>query len=395
MTTNFKLPVPKGMTINISKIYNPVDPKNLVNRKPKTIEETVDLLEQNPKIMAILHQKKAQGIKYSASKFGYSSSTPIRDIVFDSIAQREINQGHIASTLENYDECLTSPVYLADVGGVLYDYDTMHGVNEFALLCKHGFIIGVDPDKWLDATYASYIVPNASAGLPAYAAMTRNGLGQKKWTSFDHHKTKVGLARQYPSQYGKMFAKEVKLQDLCEKYEVIPVSKDSPYSKKAGTISRVDALTKYEFNALEFTFSRHKAHLHGTKLDEAAYGYYSNMYTYGKSVGWTKKKIEGLAEHLDAVVYDFFTDLAGARIVVENTHAKWFKSCNPLSKKIPNPSDDCFLSIIEKIYDKLNGTREMTSHVHDYVHKGVDIYDFLPDEILQKVDNYVQNNLVW
>jgi hypothetical protein len=390
-----KLKTPKGQKIDVSKIYNPVEAKNLVQRKPKKITDLIELAEQNPKIMTELNQHKAQGKQFSIKDFGVSGYTKLGDYLFDEIAQRDLVLSHISNTLPVFNPALTSPAFVADVGGDLYNYDTQHGLTMFALLCKYGLIKEVDPKDYLDAKYASYTIPNASAGLPAYSAMTRNGLGQKKWTSYDHHKTKVGLARQYPAHYGKMFEQESNLQDLCEMYEAIPVSPQSLFNSKAGTISRVDALYKYDFYQVEFVLERHKAHWHGTHFDDAAYGFYGNMIAYSKSVGWFKKELVKLSDHLNAIVFDFFTDLAGARTEVVNAHDRWFRSCNPLAKKVPSPTDDCFLAIIQKMYLKLNGTCQPTSHAYNFVHNGKDIYDYLPEEIKNKVDDYAQNNIVW
>jgi hypothetical protein len=281
----------------------------------------------------------------------------------------------------------------------------MHGITEYALLAKHGLISGITPNDYLNATYASYTISNATPGLPAFSAMTRNGLGQKKWTSFDHHKTKVGLARQYPTKYGILFAKELRLQEICEKSEAIPVSPQSAYAGKAGTISRVDSLYKYDEYQVEFALERHKAHWHGTHLDEAAYGYYGNMIAYAKSVGWAKKETNKLSDHLDSIVFDFFTDLANCRTEVVNTYVRWFKACNPLTKKVPTVGDDCFLAIVQKIYLKLSPVCpvkstpipacQVTSHAYNYVHTGNDIYEYLSDEVKNKVDIYVQNNITW
>ena len=390
-----KLKIPKGQAVNISKIYNAVDNKNLKQRKPKKITSLIDLAEQNKQIMDAINNLKAQNVQFSINDFGKSGYVTIGDVLFDEIAQRDLLLDHIAKIITVFNPSLTSPVFLADVKGDLFNFDTMHGICNFALFCKHGLIKEVDPKNWLKAKYASYTIPNASAGLPAYSALSRNGLGQKKWTSFDQHKTKVGLARQYPTHYGKMFEENVVLQDLCEKYEAIPVSPQSVYKGKAGTISSVQALYKYDYYQVEFALERHKAHWHGTHLDDAAYGFYGNMISYGKSIGWTKKQLNKLSDHLNAIVFDFFTDLAGVRIVVVNTHEKWFRACNPLAKKIPNPTDDCFLAIMQKIYLKLNGNCQVTSHAYNYVHNNKDIYDYLPDEIKNKVDEYVQNNITW
>jgi len=391
----FTLVIPKGVPVNVSKIHNPVDPKNLVNRKPKKITDLVQLAEQNPSVMASINQLIAQKKQFSLKDFGVSGYTVLRDVVFDEIVQRDLLLSHVANTLKVFDPSLTSPVFLADVKGDKYCYDTMHGITEFALLAKHGLIPEIDPKNYLDATYASYTIPDATPGLPAFSAMTRNGLGQKKWSSFDHHKTKVGLARQYPTQYGNLFAKEVRLQNMCEKYEAIPVSPQSPYSGKAGTISRVDALYKYEEFQIEFALERHKAHWHGTKLDDSTYGYYGNLIAYAKSVGWTKKETNRLTDHLDSIVFDFFADLANCRAEVVNTHERWFRACNPLAKKVPSPGDDCFLAIVQKIYMRLNGTNQLTSHAYNYIHANKDIYDFLDDQVKIKVDQYVSNNITW
>ena len=390
-----KLTVPKGKHVDVSKIYNPVDPKNFSRRKPKKLPDLIDLAEQNPKIMEAINQLKAQQIKFSTHDFGVSGYTKLKDILFDEIAQRDLVLTHIANTLPVFNPSLTSPAFIANVNGDKYNFDTMHGISMFGLLCKHGLIKEVDPANYLETEYASYTIPNASAGLPAYSAMTRNGLGQKRWASFDHHKIKSGLGRQYPADYGVMFAKEVKLQDLCELYEAIPVSPQSAYNGKAGTISRVDALYKYDFYQVEFALERHKEYWHGTHLDDAAYGFYGNMIAYSKSVGWNKKDLLKLSDHLNAIVFDFFTDLAGARTEVVNTYVRWFKACNPLSKKVPGATDDCFLAVMQKIYLHLNGSAEVTSHAYNFVHNNKDIYDYLPEEIKNKVDTYVQNNITW
>jgi len=392
---SFKLPVPKGIAVNISKIYNPLDPKNLGKRKPKKIDELIAEAEKDPKVMAAINQMKAQNIQFSINDFGKSGYTEIGDILFDEIAQRDLVLSHCGNILSQFKPSLSSPAFIADVNGDQYNYDTMHGLVTFGILCKHGRIIEVLKEEYLKAKYASYTIPKASAGLPAYSAMTRNGLGQKKWSSFDHHKTKAGLARQYPQDYGMIFANELRLQALCELYEAIPVSPQSAYAGKAGTISRVDALYKYENKQIEFALERHKAHWHGTHLDDAAYGYYGNILTYGKSVGWSKKDMNKLTDHLDAIVFDFFTDLAGARIEVVNAHERWFRACNPLAKKVPSPTDDCFLAIMQKIYLKLSGTCQVTSHAYNFVHVGKDIYDYLPNDVHNKVDDYVQDNIAW
>jgi hypothetical protein len=390
-----KLSIPKGIAINISKIYNPVDAKNMKQRKPKKITDLVALAEQNSKIMNAINDLIAKGVTFSLSDFGISGYTKLKDFLFDEIAQRDLILKHIGDTLPVYTPTLTSPAFVAEVNGDKYNYDTQHGLTMFALLCKYGLIREVQSEDYLDAPYASYTIPNASAGLPAYSAMTRNGLGQKKWSSFDHHKTKAGLARQYPQDYGMMFAKELRMQEMCELYEAIPVSPQSVFNGKAGTISRVDSLYKYEEYQVEFTLERHKTYWHGTHLDDAAYGFYGNLVTYSKSVGWPKKNLIKLTDHLSAIVYDFFTDLAGARTEVVNAHERWFRACNPLAKKVPSPGDDCFLSIMEKIYLKLNGTCQVTSQAYSYVHNNKDIYDYLPDEIKNKVDTYVNDNIAW
>ena len=99
---------------------------------------------------------------------------------------------------------------------------------------------------------------------------------------------------------------------------------------------------------------------------------------------------------MNAIVFDFFTDLAGARTEVVNAQDRWFRACNPLARKVPSPTDDCFLAIMQKIYLKLNGTSQITSHAYNFIHNGKDIYDYLSDSITNKVDGYVQsNNIDW
>jgi hypothetical protein len=86
-----KLKTPKGLPVNVSKIYNPVDPKNMTKRKPKKITDLIQLAEQNPKVMSAINQLIAQNKKFSLKDFGVSGQTKLSEFLFDEIAQRDLS----------------------------------------------------------------------------------------------------------------------------------------------------------------------------------------------------------------------------------------------------------------------------------------------------------------
>ncbi len=383
--------VPKGQVIDITKIKNPLDSKRLKNAKPKTLAQQVSELEKNPVIANMLADLKKKKKKFDPNKIGIAKKQKIGRVTFLEETQRLVIPKHIADIGENCQEELLSPVFatISPDGKSNPAFDSQHGVSLVGLFAKHGLWKDVDPAKWEDFEYPFFVVNNSDVAFANEAAYHRNGKGQKKWTAFDFHRIKVAGVRQHGST-DKEYVDSEKRQKICEKHEAIPVSASHPQKGQAGTLDRIDAVYKWSHKTLDFILATHKKYWHGTKLDSAAFGLYGHLYDSMKSrhLPVTGPEWDEFLDNFHAIIKKCFTDLATLRTATENAHVAWHEAAYPNLKDHKLKATNCALSIVMKIYDKLNGTHPLTNDVNDYNYSGVDLYDFLdPVDVHEAVKN--------
>ena len=386
-TTNVAFPwtdVPKGQKVDISKIKNPLDSKRLKNAKPKTLKQSVEELEKNPLVAAVIADMKKSGKVLDPKKIGFFKKQKIGRATFLEETQRLVIAKHVADIMANCQEELLSPVFatVSPDGKTNPSFDTQHGINVVGLLAKHGLWEGVDPTKWEDFEFPFFIIDNADTAFANEAAYHRNGKGQKKWTGFDFHRIKVAGVRQYKST-DPTYVDAEKRQKICEKHECIPLSANDSQRGKAGTLDRVDAIYLWKLKTLDFIMATHKTYWHGTKFDSAAFGLYGHLHDNMKSkhIPMTGPDWDEFLDNFHAIIKMCFTDLATLRKETEAAHVAWHTLAYPNIKNHKLGSTNCALSIVLKIYEKLHGTHPLTNDENDFVYNGHDIYDSL-DPIL-------------
>ena len=383
--------VPKGQVIDITKIKNPLDSKRLKNAKPKTLAQQVAELEKNPIIANMLADLKKRKKKFDPTKIGVAKKQKIGKVTFLEETQRLVIAKHIADIGENCQEELLSPVFATVSPDRKSNpaFDTQHGISLVGLFAKNGLWEGVDPNKWEDMEYPFFVIDNDDVAFANEAAYHRNGKGQKKWTAFDFHRIKVAGVRQHGST-DKEYVDAEKRQRICEKHEAIPVSASHPQKGQAGTLDRIDAVYNWSHKTLDFILATHKKYWHGTKLDSAAFGLYGHLYDSMKvrHIPTTGPAWDEFLDNFHAIIKKCFTDLATLRKAAENAHVAWHHAAYPNIKDHKLKSTNCALSIVMKIYQRLNGTHPLTNDVNDYDYGGVDIYDYLdPVDVHEAVKN--------
>ena len=381
--------VPKGQVINISNISNPLDPKKLARPKLKTLADAVAELEANPKIQEWLRETKAKGTMFDPAKIGRVAMEPIGLTRFNEIVQRVLDTNHCYDILQHLNEGLLSPIFAVDTGSGLDAFDTQHGSTIVGLLAKHGLWKGQSTDDWQNFLFPYFLINNPSPNFQDEAALHRNGKGQKPWDRYEYHKVYVAAVRKHGITSNKIYLDAAKRQDICEQEEAIPLPKNHPQRGKAGTLDRVDVIYDWSLDELRFILRTHKAYWHGTKVDSAAWGLYGNLYKGMKKIGVPMKGKDWntYLDNFNATIFEVFTDLATGRSAVIEAHRQWHKKAYPNLKTTPNPDNDCFLAIVEKIYLRKGGQHLVTGHAYDYNYNGFDIIDFLPQEYLDIVDN--------
>lgn len=384
--------VPVGQKVDITKIRNPLDPKKLANPKIKTLEESVAELEQNEEIMEYIETLKANNKKFKTEHIGKIVNGKIGSVTFNEITQRLLDANHCYDDiLVKLDPRLLSPVFATNqADGTRSCFDTQHGINIVGLLAKHGRWDKV-PKNWLDFEFPMFVVDEPHPSFTPEAALHRNGKGQKKWEPYDHHKIKVAAVRQYnnPSQNDEYFDAE-KRQYICEKYEAIPLPSNHPDYGKAGTLSRTDALYKWNLHTVEFILSTHKTYWHGTLIDSAAWGLYGHLFENMVKNGFPTKGPEWkkFLDEFHATIAECFTDLANLRTATDNAFKKYFRKAHPNLKNVPSAPHNAALSIVLKIYRDVGGEYNyMTGDVNDYEQNGCNIYNEIDEDIRETIKN--------
>ena len=382
--------VPKGQKINFSKINNPLNPKKLANPKIKSMAESVAELEQNDDIMEFINTQKANNKKFDPKKIGKIENRAIGLTTFNEIAQRMQNTVHSYNILTHLDEGLLSPVFLTkQADGTGSCFDTQHGISLVGLLAKHG-LWGNDPTNWLDFEFPAFVIDEPHPSFTAEAALHRNGKGQKRWETYDHHKIKVAAVRQHnnPTR-SKEYEDAEARQTICEKLEAIPMPEKHLDYGKAGTLTRTDVIYQWSLESLYFILSTHKTYWHGTKVDSEAWGLYGHLIENMKRNNFPTdgKKWDTFLDEINAIIAEVFTDLATLRIATYRAYTKYFRKAHPNLKTVPTCPHNAALSIVMKIYKDVGGTYYLTGDVFDYAQNGCDIYNELDDDYKEIIKN--------
>lgn len=383
--------VPKGQKIDISKIRNPLDPKKLANPKVLKLTDIVSLLEQNEKTMDYINTLKANKKIFKKSEIGKLVDAEIGSVTFNEITQRLIDVGHCHDDiLTKLDPRLLSPVFATkQADGSNSCFDTQHGIGVVGLLAKHG-LWGNDPKDWLKFKFPTFIVDEPHPSFTPEAALHRNGKGQKKWETYDHHKIKVAAVRQFnnPSQSNEYVDAEAR-QSLCEKYEATPLPKGHDDFGKAGTLPRTDVIYDWSLETLEFILATHKTYWHGTLVDSATWGLYGNLVEHMQINNFPVKGKEWkeFLNDFNAIINECFTDLATLRTVTERSYTKYFRKAHPTLKIVPSCPKNAALALVMKIYRDVGGTYYLTGDVNDFMQNGCDIYNEIDDDIKETIKN--------
>jgi hypothetical protein len=408
--------VPKGVPVDMSKIDNPLETAKIVKPKITTLKQSIASIKKNKRIQEVIQKLTDPKNKkiFDINKVGQLHNKPIGLATFNGITQRLVDPEHVADILENMVEGLLSPVFATtSADGTFPAFDTMHGSHAVGILAELG-LWGNNPAKWEDFEFPFFVIDNQNPFFADEAAYRRNGKGQRKWLGYDYHRIKVaavrrGLAMNPPQiSTNSEYILAERLQTLCEQYEAIPLADKHQHNGKAGTLGRIDALTKWaatsrnndldELAIPKFILETHKKYWHGTVCDSAMYGLYGNLYLEMHKID-CKMKGKEWSEFLDrlhATLFECFTDLAIFRSKVENAYTPWYENAFPTlaaakKKKSISPADDCALSIVLKIMKHAGETHDAvgTNTANSYVKDGFDIYDFLEDEVLETVERAI------
>ena len=397
--------VPSKEKVDLSKIDDPLAKKkeDLVK---KPITEHVDQLLSNKKFKKIMDFYEANNITFDSEDIPKLERRPIRQMLTPEEIQRLLDELHACNILSKFDFDHVSPVCVVRINGDdenLQVFDTMHGISVIAALAKRGRITvknkktgKKEPIKdWLDFEYPCWIIDTDDESFPAVAALYRNGEGSKPWGAYDRHRVYVRSHNFYnkPGSNGE-YKLAAEKHNIMVSNNAVPLPEKHPDLGMTGTFSRIDvAAKKYKVTNMDefkFIFDTNNKYWKGNN-DASMFGFYGNLYRGYRSLGLptSGKEFDAFLDELHAIIKTFFVSMPELKTVTTKAYQDWMKKQD---RNAGNPGDECALSVVLKIYQRLGGKHPLLSIVNSFVYSpsknvSIDIYDSLPLSIRQHVGN--------
>lgn len=386
---------PSQQKVDLSTINNPLaKTKNkLTNRK---VDDLVDEMLDDKKYKNVIDFYKTNKITFDINIIPKFEKHPLRDYLTPEEVQRLMDHSHNVNILQKFDPRLLSPIYVVRLNGKpnLFVFDSMHTLTNVAAIAKEG-LWGNDPDKWLDFEYPCWVIDTDDESFPMVAALYRNGEGSKPWGPYDYHRVFVRSFDFYNipgpnDKYKLAFTK----QQLMVKNNAVPLPKGHPDLGMLGTLGHIEAVTKIEpdrLDELTFILETNNKYWNGNN-DSSMFGFYGNLFQGFKNVGQPTSgpDFDKFLDEIHALIKHFFVSMDELRTATTQAYKEWMQKQGKVGGTVPF---NCVLAIVLKIYKKLNGQYPVPSDVNMFVYSPsanvkIDIYDSLPLNLRQNVNNY-------
>lgn len=393
---------PNRSKIDLSKIDDPLaKPKTSLVNMPVT-----GILLDTKKYKQIIDFHLANNLTFDLDAMPHFEKMTIEDLLIPEEVQRLLDIPHCTNILEKFDPRLLSPIYVVRLNGAKKGlvFDSRHTLETIAAISKAGLWSFTNKatgqretlsnKNWEKFEVNAYVIDTNDESFAMIAALYRNGAGSKPWGPYDYHRVETRAFDFYGNEGpdGKYKLASDK-QKLMVDTLTVPLPKGHAQLGQLGTFGHIESVSDYKaesMDELKFILGANHKYWNGSN-DASMFGFYGHIYRDFTSVGQpVKGKVfDAYMNELHAIIKTMFVSMAELKLA---TTAAYKDYCQKIGKNPGSPPFNCALSIVEKIYKKMNGKHFVTRNVNDFVYSPsagvkIDIYDSLPLSIRHDIQN--------
>lgn len=377
----------------------PID--NILERKPgdykqnsiETLANKVDT-GSNADFISALERYQILKIMHDPARMPIATQLPLGLLMSDEDIQRELDVPHATHIFSYYDpERVQSIQVIKAVGKEVYTVvNGQHTGTATALTVQKGLMLGWKPQDWKKfPVNVSYIeTDDRSKARETFALM--NGEMSKEITKFDHWKQHY-LSVRLDASGNPKYLHTYKLIELLKKYNCTPLPEGHDDVGQPGALTHLNAVetaAKNEnYERLEFILMNHDTYWNYLPVDATEFGLYGNLLdlTEEENILRSTPEWNMFMTDLHSVIQKVFKGMTKLRGSAKKAY-KRYRYDLFFDKNATSPFT-VELYVAYKVYKQLGGTFDIPKLNAMFVHKKVDVINYLTVKELEYINSLV------
>lgn len=386
---------------NVKRDPNGRQIDDILQRKPGEyneikIEDLVNMVDNgtNVEFNSAKQRFKTLNTLFDPANYPIAAQVPLGLFTSDEDIQRALDVPHCTNIFAYYDEQRAQPIQVIKKPNE--DKYTIvngqHTATSTALIVASGLMKGWKAKDWKKfPVNVSYIETNdRSKARETFALL--NGEMSKEIKTFDHWKQHY-LSVRLDNSKNPLYLHTYKLIELLKKYNVTPLPQGHEDAGMPGALTHLDAVetaAKNEnYERLEFILATRDAYWNNLPMDAAEFGFYGNLLdiTDDESIKRNTKEWNQFMIDLHAVVQKVFNGMPKLKASVSRAYRTY--RYDLFADKNASVPFNVALYVCYKVYQKLGGTFNIEPLNNMYVHKKVDIINYLSSTELKFINSFL------
>lgn len=362
----------------------------------RTVSELVKSVDTGSNIefnSAKTRYQKLQTL-FDPANFPVAAYVPLGVMTSDEDIQRELDIPHATNIYAYFDEQRVQAIQVIKTPGK-EEYTIVNGqhtATSIALIVASGLMKGWKAKDWKKfPVTVTYIETNdRSKARETFALL--NGEMSKEISTFDHWKQHY-LSVRLDQNGNPAYLHTYKLIGLLKQYNCVPLPQGHEDAGLPGAVTHLDAVetaAKNEnYERLEFILQNHDAFWNNLPLDAAEFGFYGTLLDIAEEENILRNTDEWnyFLVHLHAVVQKVFKGMPKIKTSVSKAYKKY--RYDQFFDKNASVPFSVALYVAYKVYQKLGGTFSIPKLENMYVHKNVDVINYLTDSEVEYINKHV------
>ena len=335
---------------------------------------------------------------FDPAEMPIASQIMLGQLMSDEDIQREIDVPHATHIFSYYDPQRVQSIQVVKaVGKEEYTIvNGQHTATTTALIIMSGLMKGWKAKDWkkfpVNVTYIE--TDDRSKARETFALM--NGEMSKEITTFDHWKQHYLSVRLDQSGNPK-YLHTYKLIQLLRKYNCTPLPEGHDDIGQAGAITHLNAVetaAKNEnYERLEFILMNHDKYWNSLPVDNSEFGLYGSLLdiTEDENISNSTKEWDIFMTDLHAVIQKVFKGMTKLRGSAKKAYKKY--RYDLFADKNASSPFTVELYVAYKVYRLLGGTFDIPKLHTMYVHKNIDVINYLSKAEVEHINTLVSTKV--
>lgn len=386
MATKLKTSFPLSFT-NVKRDPDERQIDNILDRDTyteRTVEELTGLVDTGANIdfNSAKERFKKLNVLFDPGKFPIAAQCPLGLMTSDEDIQRELVVPHCTNIFSYYDENRVQAIQvIKKPGEEKYTIvNGQHTATSTALIVMAGLMKGWKAKDWKKfPVNIQYIeTDDRSKARETFALL--NGEMSKEISTFDHWKQHY-LSVRLDGSANPSYLHTYKLIGLLKQYNCTPLPAGHEDAGLPGSLTHLEAVevaAKNEnYERLEFILSVRDTFWNNLSVDSAEFGFYGTLIDIvdEENILRTTPEWTLFLENLHAVVQKIFKGMSKLRTSVAKAYKNY--RYDQFADKNASVPFNVALYVAYKVYKQLGGTFNIGKLNYMYVHKKIDIINYL------------------